>query len=71
MKLGQICKYTGYISGGIGALLMLGGIIGFFAGPFLSVAKYWNFFWGAQFFFVAAIFFMLVHFSCNTREEKS
>ena len=69
MKLGQICKYLGLIAGGIGGLLILGGIIGFFVGPFLSVEKYWNFFWGSQFFFMAAIFGMLVHMSCNKKEN--
>jgi len=71
MKLGQICRYIGLITGAIGGLLMLGGIIGFFTGPFLSVAKYWNFFWGSQFFFMAAIYCMVVHISCNKKEDKS
>jgi hypothetical protein len=71
MKLGQFCWYIGLLTGGIGGLLMLGGIIGFFTGPFLSVVKYWNFFWGAQFFFVAAIFSILVHLSCQRKEDKS
>jgi hypothetical protein len=69
MKLAQICKYIGLLTGGVGGLLMVGGIIGFFVGPVLSVEKYWNFFWGAQFFFMAAIFSMLVHISCNNKEE--
>jgi high-affinity Fe2+/Pb2+ permease len=61
----------GLISGGIGALFILGGIIGYFVGDFLTVKNFSWFFWAANTFILFAIFGMVVHISCNKKEDKS
>jgi high-affinity Fe2+/Pb2+ permease len=70
MKLGQFCKYMGLISGGIGALFILGGIIGYFIGEFMGVKSFSWFFWAANTFILFAIFGMVVHISCSKKEDK-
>ncbi len=71
MKLGQICRYIGLISGGIGALFIICGIIGYFVGEFIGVSNFSWFFWAANTFILFAIFGLVVHISCHKKEEKS
>lgn len=70
MKLNLICKYLGLAIGSIGGLLIFAGIIGFFVGPFLTVVKYWNYFWFALPLILFAIFCMLVHIAFKVKEDK-
>ena len=70
MKIHLICKYLGLAIGFIGGLLIFAGIIGFFVGPFLSVVKYWNYFWFASPLLLLAIFCMVVHIACRDEEDK-
>jgi len=60
MKLFTIINYLGWASGIFGALLMLGGVIGFFTGTeFLGVNSFYNFFWIANSFLFLGIFLMM------------
>ncbi len=70
MKLHLICKYLGLAIGSIGGLLIFAGIIGFFVGPFLTVAKYWNYFWFASPLLLFAIFCMVVYIACKDNDSK-
>jgi hypothetical protein len=70
MKLNLLFKYAGLVAGIAGAVIMLLGIIGFFAGEILSVSNYYNFFWLANAFFVAGIFGMVAHIACRDREKQ-
>lgn len=57
--------------GSIGGLLIFAGIIGFIVGPFLTVAKYWNFFWFASPLLLFAIFCMLAYMSTREKNKSS
>jgi hypothetical protein len=70
MKLFRICKYVGFISGGIGALFILGGIISYFIGEFLGVRNFSWFFWAANTFIYFGIFSLLANISCKDKAEK-
>lgn len=70
MKFHLFCKYVGLLSGGVAGLLIIGGIIGFFSGEFLGVARYSNFFWFANTFLFLGIFSMLVHVACKDKKEQ-
>lgn len=63
MKIEQLCKYVGLASLAITALLIVGGIIGFYTGEFLHVKRYSNFFWFANSFALFGILNMLVYSS--------
>lgn len=71
MKLHLIFKYLGLAMGSIGGILIFGGIIGFFVGPFLTVAKYWNFFWFASPLLLFAIFCMLAYTATRDKNKSS
>jgi hypothetical protein len=73
MKLHMFCKYVGLAAGTAGGLLILLGIIGFFAGEILGVRNYMTFFWFSQPVFLLAIFGMVTHIGCRDHcdcEEK-
>lgn len=70
MKLHIICKYLGLAIGTIGGLLIFAGIIGFFVGPFLTVVKYWNYFWFASPLLLFAIFCIVAHIAFKADENK-
>jgi hypothetical protein len=70
MKLHKICKYVGLVSGGIGALYIIAGIIGFFTGEFLTVRNFSWFFWAANTFIMFGIFAMVVHIACKDKEKE-
>ena len=69
MKLHLICKYLGLTLGAFSGLLILAGVIGFFTGPLLGVANYWNYFWFAIPLLLFAMFCMLVHIGCKDKPE--
>lgn len=69
MKLHLICKYAGMLSGGLAGLFMLFGVIGFFTGEFLNVARFSNWFWFANTLLFFAIFCMLVFIGCKDKQE--
>lgn len=71
MKLSQICRYIGLIFGGIGALFIIGGVIGYFVGEFMGVRNFSWFFWAANTFILFAIFSMVVHISCNNKNDAA
>jgi len=70
MKLHKICKYVGLISGGIGALYIISGIIGFFTGEFLQVRNFSWFFWAANTFILFGIFCFVVYIACKDKGDK-
>lgn len=60
MKITAIINYLGWASGIFGALLMLGGVIGFFTGnEFLGVRNFYNFFFIANSFLFLGIFILV------------
>lgn len=69
MKLSLICKYTGLLFGGLAGLFMLFGVIGFFTGEFLGVARFSNWFWFANTLLLFAIFSILVFIGCKDKQE--
>jgi len=65
MKLNTILNYAGWAVGIFGALLMLGGIIGFFTGDeFLGVRNFYNFFFIANSFLFLGIFLLIGAHCC-------
>jgi len=70
MKLNMICKYLGLAIGSFSGLLLFAGVIGFFAGPFLGVVNYWNYFWFASPLLLFAIFCMVVHIACKDDKKE-
>jgi preprotein translocase subunit SecD len=69
MKLHQIFRIAGLISGLIGAILIICGVIGFLTGEFLGVIRFSNFFWYANTFLMFAIFASLVFIGCTIKEK--
>ncbi len=63
MKIDQISKFIGLISGVIGGLFILSGIIGRFTGEFLAVKNFSWFFWAANTFILFGIFSLMVYFA--------
>ncbi|MBM3436580.1 MAG: hypothetical protein FJY07_10240 [Bacteroidetes bacterium] len=70
MKLHQICKYAGFIAGGIGALFIIGGIIGYFIGEFMGVRNFSWFFWAANTFIYFGIFALVGYIACKDKADK-
>jgi len=72
MRITTIINYLGWASGIFGALLMLGGVIGFLTGTeFLSVSNFYNFFWIANSFLFLGIFLMLgTRCCCCCKDEE-
>ena len=61
MNLKKIVYWIGWISGIFGAVLMLGGVIGYFIhGEFLHVRNYYNWFYIANSFLFLGIFCIVV-----------
>ncbi len=57
----KLLKIKGLIAGIIGALLMLGGVIGFFVGcEFLGVRNFYNWFFIANSFLIIGILCFLI-----------
>ncbi|MCD4745928.1 MAG: hypothetical protein K8R58_06480 [Bacteroidales bacterium] len=63
-------KYIGWISGALGALLMLFGVIAFFSGEFLTVKNHFNYFYIANSFLFLGIFCFLCDMNCKNKEDK-
>ncbi len=70
MKLHLIFKYTGLLVGTLGAIMIVLGFIGFFAGEILNVANYSNFFWFANPLLIFGIFGMVAHIAFKDREKQ-
>lgn len=61
----KILNYLGWASGIFGALLMLGGAIGFLiGGEFLGVSNFYNWFFIANSFLFLGIFLVIVSGEC-------
>lgn len=69
MKLHLFFKFAGMIAGLFGAIMILLGIIGFFAGEIFSVQNYSNFLWYSVPFLMFGIFGMVVHIACKDVEK--
>jgi len=65
----SLFKFAGLISGVFGAVLIILGIIGFFAGEILNVQNYYNFFWLANAFVMLGIFGLLASIVCKDKEK--
>lgn len=66
MKLCIVVKYAGWIAGIIGGILILLGVIGFFANlEILNVKRFSNFFWYANTILLFAIFCLIASYTCN------
>jgi MFS family permease len=70
MKLYQFFKYVGLISGVIGALFIIGGIISYFIGEFLNVRNFSWFFWAANTFIYLGIFGLVGYIAMKEKTEK-
>jgi len=74
MKLSTIVNYLGWASGIFGALLMLGGVIGYFTGTeFIGVRNFYNYFFIANSFLFLGIFILVgtrCFCCCNCKDEK-
>lgn len=72
MKMNKIINYLGWASGIFGALLMLGGVIGFLTGtPILNVRNFYNFFFMANSFLFLGIFLLTgAHLCHHCKDEK-
>jgi hypothetical protein len=71
MKLNTILNYLGWASGIFGALLMLGGVIGYFTGAeFMGVRSFYNFFFVANSFIFLGIFLLLATRSSCCKDDK-
>ena len=74
MKLPDLFRTIGVISGTVGLVLMILGIIGFLVGDeFLTVRNFYNWFWVANSFLFLGIFLILAYMSCpyKKKEEKA
>jgi len=70
MKLHMICKYTGLLTGGTGAIMILIGIITYFTGELFGVSNFSTWFWFAQPFFLFGIFGMVVYIACKDDKKE-
>lgn len=72
MKINTIINYLGWASGLFGALLMLGGVIGFFIGTgFLGVRNFYNYFYIANSFIFLGIFLVVAtRSSCCCKDDE-
>ncbi|MCF8367790.1 MAG: hypothetical protein K9G76_02020 [Bacteroidales bacterium] len=68
MKLYQIGKYAGLLSGLLAILFMLAGVISFLTGEFLNVIRFSNFFWFATPLLLLGIFGLLVDLVYKEKE---
>lgn len=70
MKLNLFFKYSGLISGIFGALLIILGIIGFFAGTVFSVQRYWSYLWASIPFLMYGIFGLVANIALKYQEKE-
>jgi putative Mn2+ efflux pump MntP len=69
MKVHLFFKFAGMIAGVFGAIMIVLGIVGFFAGTVFSVQHYSNFLWFSIPFLLFGIFGMLVYIACKDKEK--
>ncbi len=60
----------GWISGALGALFILAGILGFLTGKFLGVNNFYNWFYFANSFILFGVFCLLAGHLNATKENK-
>jgi hypothetical protein len=63
----MLSKYVGLISGIIGGLFLLAGIIGYFTDEFLNVRNFTWFFWAANTFIMFGIFGMVSYIALRDK----
>lgn len=68
MKLYQFLKYLGLLSGVVGALFIIGGIISYFIGEFAGVRNFSWFFWAANTFIYFAIFGLVGYIALKEKQ---
>lgn len=67
----KFITYFGWASGIFGALLMLGGVIGFLVGhEFLGVRNFYNWFYIANSFLFLGIFLVLIAWKCCNHDHE-
>ena len=66
----QIFRYVGLLSGSVGGLFILFGLIGKLYRDFLGVLYYANWFWFANTFILFAVFCMLAVLACKDKNDK-
>lgn len=72
MKFSDALRFLGLGSGLLGALLILGGVIGFFIGDeFLGVRNFYNWFYIANSFLFLGIFCFVMKLNCKKDEDKA
>ncbi len=68
----KLLKIKGFIAGIIGALLMLGGVIGFLVGgEFLCVKNFYNWFFIANSFLIISILSFLITIACKEDKKET
>ncbi len=71
MKLPDLFRTIGIISGLAGLVLMILGVIGFLIGDeFLTVRNFYNWFWVANSFFFLGVFLILAYMSCPNKKKE-
>jgi hypothetical protein len=65
----MLSKYVGLISGLIGGLFLLAGIIGYFTDEFLNVRNFTWFFWAANTFIMFGILGMVSYIALREKKE--
>ncbi|RLD53977.1 MAG: hypothetical protein DRJ05_15520 [Bacteroidetes bacterium] len=66
----QIFRYVGMLSGILGGLFILFGVIGRFSGEFLDVRYYFNWFRLAEPFIFFGIFSLMAVLACKDKDDK-
>ncbi len=66
----QIFRYLGMLSGSVGGLFIIFGIIGRLTGEFLNVMYYFNWFRLAEPFIFFGIFCLMAVLACKDRGDK-
>ena len=70
MKIPDLFRNLGILSGFIGLVLMASGVLGFFLDTeFLGVRYFYNWFYIANSFIFLGIFLILVYISCPRKEK--
>ena len=71
MKLPDLFRTIGVISGLAGLVLMILGVIGFLIGDeFLTVQNFYNWFWIANSFLFLGVFLILAYMSCPNKKKE-
>lgn len=72
MNFSGLLRYLGLAGGLVGALLILGGVIGFLVeGEFLGVRNFYNWFYIANSFLFFGIFCFVMRLNCKKDEEAA